>query len=144
MGQEAGESREQVRRYIRLTNLQAPILQMVDEGKIALTPAVELSYLKQEEQLGLVDAMEANDCTPSLSQAIQMKKLSQENLLNKDRIDEIMSQEKANQREKISFRVEDIRCYFPKGYTSAQMIKEILQALQQRQRRRKGRDLDGR
>ena len=144
IAQDAGTSKDTVKRYIRLTNLQPPILQMVDEGKIALTPAVELSYLKQEEQLGLVDAIEANDCTPSLSQAIQMKKLSQENLLTKDRIDEITSQEKANQREKISFRVEDIRGYFPRGYTSAQMVKEILQALQQRQRRRKGRDLDGR
>ena len=129
IAENAGESARQVQRYIRLTNLQPSILQMVDEGKIALTPAVELSYLKQEEQLGLVDAMESGECTPSLSQAVQMKKLSQENLLSPDLIEKIMGQEKANQKEKISFKVEDLRRFFPKGYDAVKIQDTIMKLL---------------
>ena len=128
----AGESARQIQRYIRLTNLIPEILQMVDEGKIALTPAVELSYLDKDTQEIVLDAMEQEDCTPSYSQAIRMKKLYNSNLLDEDTIYSIMAEEKANQREKISFHVNDIRDYFPRGYTASQMSREILQALEER------------
>ncbi len=101
IAQQSGESRNQVQRYIRLTNLIPEILQMVDDNKIALTPAVELSYLTKQEQRDLLETMESEDCTPSLSQAIQMKKLSQDGELNMDKIFDIMTQPKANQQEKI-------------------------------------------
>ena len=122
----------QIQRYIRLTNLIPEILQMVDEGKIALTPAVELSYLDKDTQEIVLDAMEQEDCTPSYSQAVRMKKLYNSNLLDEDTIYSIMAEEKANQREKISFHVNDIRDYFPRGYTASQMSREILQALEER------------
>ena len=128
----AGESARQIQRYIRLTNLIPEILQMVDEGKIALTPAVELSYLDKDTQEIVLDAMEQEDCTPSYSQAVRMKKLYNSNLLDEDTIYSIMAEEKANQREKISFHVNDIRDYFPRGYTASQMSREILQALEER------------
>ena len=128
----AGESARQIQRYIRLTNLIPEILQMVDEGKIALTPAVELSYLDKDTQEIVLDAMEQEDCTPSYSQTVRMKKLYNSNLLDEDTIYSIMAEEKANQREKISFHVNDIRDYFPRGYTASQMSREILQALEER------------
>ena len=128
----AGESARQIQRYIRLTNLIPEILQMVDEGKIALTPAVELSYLDKDTQEIVLDAMEQEDCTPSYSQAVRMKKLYNSNLLDEDTIYSIMAEEKANQREKIRFHVNDIRDYFPRGYTASQMSREILQALEER------------
>ena len=128
----AGESARQIQRYIRLTNLIPEILQMVDEGKIALTPAVELSYLDKDTQEIFLDAMEQEDCTPSYSQAVRIKKLYISNLLDEDTIYSIMAEEKANQREKISFHVYDIRDYFPRGYTASQMSREILQALEER------------
>ena len=128
----AGESARQIQRYIRLTNLIPEILQMVDEGKIALTPAVELSYLDKDTQEIVLDAMEQEDCTPSYSQAVRIKKLYISNLLDEDTIYSIMAEEKANQREKISFHVNDIRDYFPRGYTASQMSREILQALEER------------
>ena len=128
----AGESARQIQRYIRLTNLIPEILQMVDEGKIALTPAVELSYLDKDTQEIVLDAMEQEDCTPSYSQAVRMKKLYNSNLLDEDTIYSIMAEEKAKQREKISFHVNDIRDYFPRGYTASQMSREILQALEER------------
>ena len=103
-----GESGRQVQRYIRLTNLIPGILQKVDEGRIALTPAVELSYLTDAEQEDLLETMESEDCTPSLSQAIQMKTLSQSGQLDMDKIFSIMTQPKANQQEKISFKVSEI------------------------------------
>ena len=144
IAQDAGTSKDTVKRYIRLTNLQASILQMVDEGKIALTPAVELSYLREKEQVILLDAMECADSTPSLSQALKMKNLSQLGKLTPELAEYIMSELKPNQKEKISFKVEDLRGYFPRGYTAAQMTKEIMAALEDRQRRRKVRDRDGR
>lgn len=136
IGKTQGESRDQVFRYIRLTNLIPEILRMVDDGKIALTPAVELSYLSKQEQADLMETVESEDCTPSLSQTIQMKKLSQEGELTMDKIFAIMTQPKANQQEKISFRVEDIRKFFPKSYTPARIQETILKLLSDYQRKR--------
>ncbi len=130
IGEQSGESKNQVRRYIRLTELIPQILSMVDAGKIALTPAVELSYLTQQEQQDLLETMESEDCTPSLSQAIQMKKLSQSGELNMDKIFEILREPKANQQEKISFRVEDLRKFFPKSYSVARIQERILKLLE--------------
>ena len=131
----ANTSKDTVKRYIRLTNLIPGILQMVDEGKIALTPAVELSYLTETEQTDLLETMESEDCTPSLSQAQQLKQLSQAGRLNMDRIFNIMREPKANQQEKISFKVADLRPYFPRHYNTAQMMQEIVIALKERQQR---------
>ena len=131
-----GESASQVKRYIRLTELIPEILTMVDEGKIALTPAVELSYLTKQEQLDLLETMECEDCTPSLSQAIQMKKMSQSGELTIDRIFEILQEPKANQQEKISFKVEYLRKYFPKSYSAAKIQETILKLLSDYQRKR--------
>ena len=130
------ESASQVKRYIRLTELISEILQMVDEGRIALTPAVELSYLTKQEQRDLLETMESEDCTPSLSQAIQMKKLSQAGELTMDRIFDILREPKANQQEKISFRVEDLRRFFPKSYSVARIQERILKLLEADHRRR--------
>ena len=128
---EAGtDSERQIHRYIRLTELIPQILSMVDAGKIALTPAVELSYLTQQEQQDLLDTMESEDCTPSLSQAVQMKKLSQSGELTMDKIFEILREPKANQQEKISFRVDDLRKYFPKTYSVARIQETILKLLE--------------
>ena len=135
IGEATGESARQVQRYIRLTNLIPGILQMVDEGKIALTPAVELSYLTDTEQADLLETMESEDCTPSLSQAQQLKQLSQAGRLNMDRIFSIMREPKANQQERISFKVADLRPYFPRHFNTAQMMQEIVIALKERQQR---------
>ena len=135
IAQQSGESRNQVQRYIRLTNLIPGILQKVDEGKIALTPAVELSYLTDIEQADLLETMESEDCTPSLSQAQQLKQLSQSGRLNMDQIFTIMREPKANQQEKISFKVADLRPYFPRHFNTAQMMQEIVIALKERQQR---------
>ena len=125
-----GESGRQVQRYIRLTELIPQILSMVDAGKIALTPAVELSYLTGQEQQDLLETMESEDCTPSLSQAVQLKKLSQSGELTMDKIFEILREPKANQQEKISFRVEDLRKFFPKTYSVARIQERILKLLE--------------
>ena len=130
IGEQSGESKNQVRRYIRLTELIPQILSMVDAGKIALTPAVELSYLTQREQQDLLETMESEDCTPSLSQAVQLKKLSQSGELTMDKIFEILREPKANQQEKISFRVEDLRKFFPKTYSVARIQERILKLLE--------------
>ena len=135
IAQQTGDSRNQVQRYVRLTNLIAGILQKVDEGRIAFTPAVELSYLTDAEQENLLETMESEDCTPSLSQAIQMKALSQSGQLDMDTIFHIMIQPKANQQEKISFKVSELRDFFPRHYTAAQMMQEIKVALKERQQR---------
>ena len=113
VGADNGDSREQVRRYIRLTNLIPEILQYVDDGKIAFTPAVELSYLNEQEQYDLLEQIELNDCTPSLSQACRFKKLSQESNLTPEVIATIMSEEKANQREMFKVPMERIRKFIP-------------------------------
>ena len=138
ISESTGDSERQVHRYIRLTNLIPGILQMVDDSKIALTPAVEISYLTNREQRELLETMECEDCTPSLSQAIQLKLLSQSGNLDIYTIFDILTQRKPNQQEKISFRTEDVRKFFPKSYTPAQMQDVILQLLEgyQRQRQR--------
>ena len=136
-----GESGRQVQRYIRLTHLIPEILQMVDDRKIALTPAVDISYLTKKEQEDLLETMECEDCTPSVSQAIRMKQLSQAGELDVYTIFDILTQKKANQHEKISFKVSDLRSYFPRSYTASQMTREIIKALEfLRQRREQNRD----
>jgi len=131
-----GESASQVKRYIRLTALIPEILQMVDDGKIALTPAVELSYLTQQEQQDLLETMKSEDCTPSLSQAIQMKKLSQLRKLNIDIIFTILRDPKANQQEKITLDYSLLRRYFPKQYTPKDIQATILRLVEADYKRR--------
>lgn len=135
IGKARNESRDQVFRYIRLTHLIPELLQKVDEGVIALSPAVELSYLSEEQQNILLDAMSLNDCTPSHAQSIRMKKAAQQGTLSSDSIYEIMSEEKANQAERISFKVQDLKVFFPKNYTQKQMTDTILKLLYEHQRR---------
>lgn len=118
IAEENNESREQVRRYIRLTELIPEILNMVDEKKIAFRPAVEISYLKEDEQYMLLDAMQFNDCTPSLAQAISLKKRSLENSLTAERIDEIMEEEKSNQIPKFKMNMEKIESVLPRNVVS--------------------------
>ena len=130
------DSGRQVQRYIRLTHLIPELLQLVDDGKIALTPAVELSYLPEKAQTCLLEEMRRNDCTPSLSQAIRMKKLYQTGSLSPEDISTIMQEEKANQQEKVSFKTGDLRKFFPKSYSAAQMQETILKLLTEYQRKR--------
>ena len=136
IGEQGGDSKTQVRRYIRLTELIPDILRMVDDGKIALTPAVELSYLTKQEQQDLLETMESEDCTPSLSQAMQLKKLSQSGALTMDIIFDLLWEPKANQQDKISFRVDDLRRYFPKSYSAARIQGHILKLLETDYRKR--------
>ncbi len=140
---DAGESKDQVRRYIRLTYLIPELLEMVDENKIAFNPAVEISYLDQSEQRVLLNAMELNDCTPSHAQAIRLKKLSQAGVLQDQTIYDILAEQKPNQQEQYKFRREDIRKYFPKSYTDKQVCDTVIKLLEQWQRRRE-RDRDSR
>ena len=126
VGAETGDSKNQVRRYIRLTNLIPEILQHVDDGRISFTPAVELSYLNEVEQQDLLEQIEENDCTPSLSQACRFKKISQAEGLTPEVIAEIMSEDKANQKERIKIPTEKLRKYFPKNYTVEQIENEII------------------
>ena len=126
VGADTGDSHEQVRRYIRLTNLIPEILQYVDDGRISFTPAVELSYLNEVEQQDLLEQIEENDCTPSLSQACRFKKISQAEGLTPEVIAEIMSEDKANQKERIKIPTEKLRKYFPKNYTVQQIEDEII------------------
>lgn len=130
------DSGRQVQRYIRLTYLIPELLQLVDDGKIALTPAVELSYLPEKAQICLLEEMRRNDCTLSLSQAIRMKKLYQTGSLSTEDISTIMQEEKANQQEKVSFKTGDLRKFFPKSYSAAQMQETILKLLSEYQRKR--------
>jgi len=133
---ENNESGRQVQRYIRLTELIPPILQMVDDGRIAFSPAVELSYLAENEQHNLLETMESEDCTPSLSQAQRMKKLSQDGKLDMDMIFAIMTEEKPNQKEQIKLPKERIKKFFPKDYTAKQMEEIIMKLLADWQRKR--------
>lgn len=135
IGKARNESQDQVFRYIRLIHLVPELLQKVDEGVIALSPAVELSYLSEEQQNILLDAISLNDCTPSHAQSIRMKKAAQQGTLSSDNIYEIMSEEKANQAERISFKVQDLKAFFPKNYTQKQMTDTILKLLYEHQRR---------
>ncbi len=136
IGEQMKESRDQVFRYIRLTKLHPKLLEYVDEGRIAFTPAVELSYLNDIEQQDLIQAIESEDCTPSLSQAVRMKKLSQQELLDDDKIFEIMSEEKANQKERIKIPTERVRKYFPESYTKAQIEDAIVKLCEANFKRR--------
>lgn len=136
-------SKDTVKRYIRLTNLITPILDMVDEKRIAFTPAVELSYLLPEEQGMLLSEMEYSDCTPNLSQAQRLKALSIQGLFTKEQLSAIMSEEKANQKERVKIPVERIRKYFPKDYTTTQMEETIVKLCEAYHRKRL-RDRDSR
>lgn len=141
LSEASSDSERQIHRYIRLTNLIPEILQMVDQGRIALTPAVELSYLTESEQRDLLETMESEDCTPSLSQSQQLKKLSQSGELDMDRIFELMRQPKANQEEKLRFDMKDIRRYFPKNYSTEKIQQTILRLLEKYERNwRRNRD----
>ena len=140
---DAGESRNQVQRYIRLTYLIPELLEMVDKNKIAFNPAVEISYLEQSEQRVLLNAMELNDCTPSHAQSIRLKKLSQDGVLNDQTIYDILAEQKSNQQEQYKFKREDIRKYFPQSYTDKQVCDTVIKLLEQWQRRRE-RDRDSR
>ena len=140
---DAGESRNQVQRYIRLTYLIPELLEMVDDGKIAFNPVVEISYLDKAEQRVLLNAMELNDCTPSHAQAIRLKKLSQEGVLQDQTIYDILAEQKPNQQEQYRFKREEIRKYFPKSYTDKQVCDTVIKLLEQWQRRRE-RDRDSR
>ena len=133
---QAGESQRQVQRYIRLTELIPELLDMVDEKKIAFNPAYELSFLKKEEQVNLLDAMDSEQATPSLSQAQRLKKFSQEGRLNIDVMRAIMSEEKKSDLDKVTFTSDTLRKYFPKSYTPARMQETIIKLLEQWQRRR--------
>jgi len=136
IGDSENISKDTVKRYIRLTNLLPKLLEYVDEGRIAFTPAVELSYLNDIEQQDLIQTIESEDCTPSLSQAVRMKKLSQQGLLDDDKILEIMSEEKANQKERIKIPTERVRKFFPKNYTNSQIEDEIVRLCEAHYKRR--------
>jgi len=140
LAEESGDSKTQIQRYIRLTELIPPILQMVDDNKMAFRPAVEISYLPKEEQQSLLDTMEYEDCTPSLAQAIKMKQFSQEGRLNGDVILSILSEEKPNQKEQFKIPKERISKYFPTG-TPAQKIEDtIIKALELYRKRQRDRE----
>ena len=135
-----GVGKTTVQRFIRLTELIPPILQMVDEGKIALTPAAELSFLKKDEQENLLITMESEEATPSLSQAQRMKSLSQSGRLDMDAIFAIMTEEKGNQKETVKIGMEKLRKYFPKGTTPKQMEDTIIKLLERELQRKQNRD----
>ena len=128
------DSSRQIQRYIRLTNLVPPLLKLVDEGRIAFSPAVELSYLTKEEQAELWDLIEQEDATPSLSQAIRMKQLSRMAKLTPEAIYAIISEEKPNQKEQIRIKTESLKKYFPSHYSTQQMEKAIIKLLEDRYR----------
>lgn len=133
---EANENYKTVQRYIRLTNLVPPLLQMVDDDRIAFSPAVELSYLTRDEQVELWDLIGREDATPSLSQAIRMKKLSREGGLTAEELYTILTEEKPNQKEQVRIKTESLRKYFPRNYSAQQMEREILKLLETRYRTR--------
>lgn len=140
LAEEVGESHEQIRKYIRLTELITPILDMVDEGKIAMRPAVELSYLPKEQQQVLFDTMEQEDCTPSHAQAIKMRKFAEAGKLNEDVILSIMTEEKPNQVEQFKIPKKRIDKYFSPGTMPKQMEDTIIKALELYRRRERGRE----
>ena len=140
VAQDFGVGRMTVQRFIRLTELIPPILQMVDEGKIALTPAVELSFLKKDEQENLFATMESEEATPSLSQAQRMKQLSQSGQLDMDTIFAIMTEEKGNQKETLKINTSKLKKYFPKNTTPKQMEETIIKLLERELQRKRNRD----
>lgn len=131
---EANENYKTVQRYIRLTNLVPPLLQMVDDGRIAFSPAVELSYLTRDEQAELWDLIGREDATPSLSQSLRMKQLSREAKLTPEVLYAILTEEKPNQKEQIRIKTESLRKYFPRNYSAQQMEREIIKLLEARYR----------
>ena len=134
IGYEAGISKDVVKRYIRLTNLVPPLLQMVDDGRIAFSPAVELSYLTRDEQAELWDLIGREDATPSLSQALRIKQLSRAAKLTPEVLYAILTEEKPNQKEQIRIKTESLRKYFPRNYSAQQMEREIIKLLEARYR----------
>lgn len=140
LAEQAGESHEQIRKYIRLTELITPILDMVDSGKIAIRPAVELSYLPKEQQTILLDTMQLEDCTPSHAQAIKMRKFADEGRLNEDVILSILSEEKGNQKEQFRMPKERISRYFSPGTPAKQMEDTIVKALELYRKRERSKD----
>ena len=136
LAQQVGSSRNQVQRYVRLTELIKPLLDMVDEKKIALNPAYELSFLKKSEQEMLLSTMDYEQATPSLSQAQRMKKMSQEGTLNEDTMLEVMSEVKKGELDKVTFSSDTLRKYFPRSYTPQRMQETIIKLLEQWQRKR--------
>lgn len=130
------DSGRTIQRYIRLTNLVSPLLQMVDDDRIAFSPAVELSYLTRDEQVELWDLIGREDATPSLSQAIRLKKLSREGGLTAEELYAILTEEKPNQKEQVRIKTESLRKYFPRNYSVQQMEREILKLLETRYRTR--------
>jgi len=128
IAEEFGMSREQVRRFVRVTELNKGLLKMVDEKKIALRPAVEISYMSKHDQEELLDVILLNEATPSEKQAKDMRELSEKGLLERNKIEEILSEEKPNQKEQIKFTVDKVRNYFPKGY-SVEKMQQIMQKL---------------
>lgn len=136
VGDDAGVSKDQVRRFIRLTELISELLDMVDERKLAFNPAVEVSYLKQDEQRMLLEAMDAEQTTPSLSQAQRLKKFSQEGRLTEEAMSAIMSEEKKSDMDKVTLRSDTLRRYFPKSYTPKQMEQTIIKLLDVWQKQR--------
>ena len=139
IGESENISKDTVKRYVRLTNLLPKLLEFVDEGRIAFTPAVELSYLNDIEQQDLIEIIESEDCTPSLSQAVRMKKLSQQGLLTDDKILEIMSEEKANQKERIKIPTERVRKFFPQSYSTSQIEEAIIKLCETHYRKKQRR-----
>ena len=133
---DAGESRNQIKRYIRLTYLIPELLSMVDDGKIAFNPAVELSYLDSYQQRAVLDAMALNDCAPSHAQSIRLKKLAQEGVLDDQMIYAVLAETKPNQQEQLKFKREELRKYFPSGYTEEQMRRDIIKGLELLKRQR--------
>ena len=140
LGEQVGESKDQIRRYIRLTELIKPILDMVDNKKIALRPAVELSYLSQDQQEMLLDTMQLQDCTPSHAQAIKMRKFAEEGRLNEDVILSIMSEEKGNQKEQFRIPRERINKYFSPGASAKQIEDTIIKALELYRKRERSKE----
>ena len=136
LASQSQDSRATIQRYIRLTELAPPLLEMVDQKKIAFSPAVELSYITKEEQAELWELIQSEDCTPSLSQAVRMKRLSQNVKLTPEVIFSIMTEEKANQKEKLKLSMDNLRKYFPKRYTPEEIEAEIMRMLEDRYRRR--------
>ena len=143
MSEKSDDSARQIQRYIRLTNLIPELLELMDEGKIAFSVGVELSYLDEQLQYDLLNEIEANDCTPSYAQSVRMHKAYRDGMLDKYAIQSIMSEQKANQKEKVSFQIDDIRRYFPKNY-AAQDIQKTIMLLIEKEYERKKRQRDAR
>lgn len=136
LADESNDSSRQIQRYIRLTELAPPLLELVDQKRIAFSPAVELSYLTKQEQAELWSLIESEDCTPSFSQSVRMKKLSQEIKLTPEVIYAVMTEEKPNQKEQVRIQMDKLKPYFPRGYTASQMEAAIIKLLEERQQKR--------